>query len=381
MNVEKTINVEKTQTIVESSVKFNQNLRPLSVALKEATDRPPMKHIWFGIPENPCVILVSSLPKIGKSCWMETFAYHLASTESNDFMGFPVSNGKRVAIISLEEFEPNRSARQLKQVQNLPFSDIERIMENIYVLDSNFHQYIACNQHKKDLIDNLLEVKPDIVFIDSLSRMYVGAIEQSEVAQNLMGFTNEIAAKLQAPIVILHHLNKSKSTDEIDARNVSGSRIVNQDASGMLVMGKTPSNQRYLKVLNWRYYPDDDHSLRLFSIDENCLIHYEGIPPESTSGTTYPVSVKVGNPEKILDFLLAQKGIVLIEQLIKAFVDTGLMSRSTLFLSLRTLLESGNITKNASGEYFARRTVDNSLFSFKASEDFDDDFEDYLFYN
>lgn len=381
MNVEKTINVEKTQTIVESSVKSNQNLRPLSEALKEAEKRPPMKYIWWGIPENPCVILVSSLPKIGKSCWMETFAYHLASTESNDFMGFPVSNGKRVAIISLEEFEPNRSARQLKQVQNLLFSNVERIKENIYVLDGNFHQYISCNQHKKDLIDILLEVRPDIVLIDSLSRMYVGAIEQSEVAQNLMGFANEIAAKLQAPVVILHHLNKSKSTDEVDAKNVSGSRFVNQDASGMLIMGKTSSNQRYIKVLNWRYYPDDDQALRLFSIDENCLIQYEGIAPELTSGNTYPVSVKVGNPEKILDFLMAQKGIVLIEQLIKAFVDTGLMSRSTLFLSLRTLLESGNITKNASGEYFARRTVNNSLFSFKVSEDFDDDFEDYLFDN
>jgi RecA-family ATPase len=236
------------------------------VELRRHDQEPPVPFIWSGIKKNS-FDFVFGPSKSGKTTFCENLAMCLAA-QLQKFFNQPISpDDYKVLFISLEEYWQNRTERNKKQViplnENLGTSSW---LKNYKVINENVPRQIATDADWLEIERMIVNSKANVVFIDSLSRLYEGGIEDSGLAKKVSLQLRELTYKLKITLVVIQHTPKQTGKPIIQD-SLAGSRMLSQEADFMIGIGKNIEGKRYFKEVSFRYCQEQNENVTVFDID------------------------------------------------------------------------------------------------------------------
>ncbi|MEZ5003504.1 MAG: AAA family ATPase, partial [Chitinophagales bacterium] len=229
----------------------------------------PPTFLWRGIQEGNFGYIFGP-PKCGKTTLCECLAISIASG-ANSFLESPlIINDPRVLIVSLEESDHYRYLRNEKQIKTIPNDKGQAWIKNLQLSTDEFPKSIVRKQDWQLLREIIIESKASTVFIDSLSHMASGPIEESTRAMKLSRKLREISRDLKVTLIVVHHSTKLGG-NEMSMDSMAGSRVVAQECDfimGMNIVMKRPM----LRDIGVRYAASQKEDLYL-NIDKNQWVH------------------------------------------------------------------------------------------------------------
>jgi len=247
---------------------FNEALNML-----ETTE--PVEMLWNGVKENSFG-LVFGPPKSGKTIFCENLAISFALGRK-DFMGYPINTEpQKVMFIGLEEFWRNRFERNAKQFSTLSDDEKELFKNNFIVPDTEFPKTITTNENWELLRKTIKESGANTVFIDSITRMNHGKIEDSKTAEEICLKLRNLSQDLNISLFVIHHTPKLGDED-ISMDKIKGSTVFSQESDFAIGINRTSGNKRYMKNIFFRYADDSDDSHHEFELDENLIVNYKQV--------------------------------------------------------------------------------------------------------
>lgn len=254
--------------IMSLFLNFNEALNML-----ETTE--PAEMLWNGVKENSFG-LVFGPPKSGKTIFCENLAISFALGR-NDFMGYPINKEpQKVMFIGLEEFWRNRFERNAKQFSTLSDDEKELFKSNFLFPDTEFPKTITTKENWELLKKTIQESGVNIVFIDSITRMNHGKIEDSKTAEEICLKLRNLSQDLNVSLFVIHHTPKLGDED-ISMDKIKGSTVFSQESDFAIGINRTSGNKRYMKNIFFRYADDSDDSHHEFELDENLIVNYKQV--------------------------------------------------------------------------------------------------------
>lgn len=344
------VNVGVVEIENVSNAVYTASLRKM---IDRVNSEPKLKMIYSGIKENS-VGFVFGPSKCAKTTFCENFGMCIAAGVK-DYLGMPINiENNKVLFISLEEFYAGRTERNTKQAEKLISQFGDSWLDNYLVVTENMPRYIASNEDWEILKAVINAHNPGIVFIDSLSRLYEGSIEESKVAKDLMKKLRELGNETKITLVVIHHTHKLNNTP-LTINTIAGSRVLAQEADFMIGMNKTLDGKRYLKDVAFRYTRDDAEKVKVFSIENNCWLNVTGEVEEAKLLAAFDGRVNDLNRDKIYNYLIERgaqnNGIITTREFETNFVSQGIMSKQTLHTQLNQLVTDKKIFKPVKGQY------------------------------
>jgi hypothetical protein len=328
------------------------------VGLDELIERhdqePPVPFIWSGIKKNSFGFVFGP-SKSGKTTFCENLAMCLAA-QLQKFFNQPISpDDYKVLFISLEEYWQNRTERNKKQViplnENLGTSSW---LKNYKVINENVPRQIATDADWLEIERMIVNSKANVVFIDSLSRLYEGGIEDSGLAKKVSLQLRELTNKLKITLIVIHHTPKQIGKP-ITQDSLAGSRMLAQEADFMIGIGKNLEGKRYFKEVSFRYRQEQQENVTVFDIDSYQWLIAGAELPETALLKEPDGRKDDTNPDQIFDFIQdktnSPQGETYTRELMEEFVTTAIISKQTLYNCLDRLEKANRITKQGKGVY------------------------------
>jgi RecA-family ATPase len=209
---------------------------------------PKLNFIWGGIKEKS-VGLIFGPSKSGKTTFCENMAMSIASGKK-EFMGNQLDGiPKKVLFVGLEEFYLNRAERNLKQFNALDDDDERALINKNFMYQStSFPRQIKSPDEWNELELLITESSSEIVFIDSITRLNSGKLEDSRDAEKLIQNLRNLSQDLGVTIICVHHTPKLYD-NEITLDSIKGSSVFAQESDFAIAIGRTSKNRRYLKYV------------------------------------------------------------------------------------------------------------------------------------
>jgi KaiC/GvpD/RAD55 family RecA-like ATPase len=243
---------------------YTESLRDMIIRVQS---EPKRKMIYSGIKENS-VGFIFGPAKSGKTILCENLGFSIAAG-LDSYLGQPIEHeNRKVLFISLEEFYPDRTDRNQKQIAKLLQEKGEEWLDNYVVVNENMPRYLSSDKDWVILHERFQELKPGMVFIDSLSRLYTGSIEDSAVAKELMRKLRELANSTKTTIAVIHHTPKLQDSTPLTIDTLAGSRMLGQEADFVIGLNRT-ANTRYLKNVAFRYASDNCETVDVIKLTDD----------------------------------------------------------------------------------------------------------------
>jgi hypothetical protein len=227
-------------------------------------------------------------------------------------------------------------------------------LDNYIVANEHLPRYIITRAHWLELADFIDAMEPGIVFLDSLTHMYQGAIEDSKVAIELMKNLRWLSETTNATIVAIHHTHKMYG-QRLSIDTIAGSRVLAQETDFMIGLNRTPDGQKYIKDVAFRYAPSNDDSVKTYDISADCWLNITGQSDEGKLLSTHDGRKDDVNKNLIVNFLSQQKEagveIVQLNAIMDGLVANDIMTRTTMFNNINKLLEENAIVRFGKGAY------------------------------
>jgi RecA-family ATPase len=169
-------------------------------------------------------VLLAAMPKTGKTLLATDAAFAIATGECN-FLGEKVKQGK-VLLVSVDESPQSTRAKLLKR--GFRRGDQLQIMSKWSIGQLN------------ELEAKLEDFRPDLVVVDSLKRITLGAeiSENSAEFGDLVYRLKELTGKYGAACVLVHHV--SKNADAMGLERVRGSTAIAGAVWGTWILDRIP---------------------------------------------------------------------------------------------------------------------------------------------
>jgi len=243
----------------------------MMVAYKE---QPRPEPLWNGITKKSFG-LVFGPSKSGKTIICENFAMSLACGRKQ-FFGHKLDGiPKKILFLGLEEFWVNRASRNKKQYKVLKKDEQLLIDQNYLYQGIDFKKRIITRNDWKELNATVIESQAEIVFIDSITRLNHGKLEDSDTAETIMQNLREICYNNGITLLCIHHTPKMKNK-EITMDCIKGSAVFSQESDFAIGINRTTKGNRYLKSVFYRYAPDDIETVSEFNLNESTWCNYNG---------------------------------------------------------------------------------------------------------
>jgi len=326
----------------------------LADLIRRHDGEPPVPFIWSGIKKNSFGFVFGP-SKSGKTTFCENLAMCLAA-QLQSFFGQPITpDNYKVLFISLEEYWQARTERNKKQVipliENLGTGDW---LANYDVINENVPRQIDTEADWLEIERMIVNSKANVVFIDSLSRLYQGGIEDSGLAKKVALQLRELTNKLKITLIVIHHTPKQIGKP-ITQDSLAGSRMLGQEADFLIGIGKNLEGKRYFKEVSFRYRQEQQENVTVFDIDSHQWLIVGSEMPEAALLKEPDGRKDDTNPEQIFEFIhdktLSTQGETYTGELMKEFVDSKIMSKQTLYNCLSRLEKDQRISKQGKGVY------------------------------
>jgi len=286
----------KTQDSVTFPERDSTMVWPIHELIKRNQELPPYNFIWHGIKEGSFGYIYGP-PKLGKTTFCENLGFSIAAGY-NSFLGYPIDQTikRKVLFVGMEEFWRNRTERNEKQIKAMEGIDAASLP--YLAIAENFPSRFNSEDDWKKLQKIIREDKPDVVFIDSMTRAVKGEIEDSTVSGEASFKLRELVKKFNITLIVIHHTTKLNG-DIVDIDKLAGSRVIGQEADFLYGLYKV-GESRYIKEVANRYKAEDENVIE-FKINENQWI--EKIKEVNESNMAAPCDLRnnPANQQLVLD--------------------------------------------------------------------------------
>lgn len=342
----------------ENDVKRYEPIKAIDL-INRVKKGPKRKFIWGGIREGSMGLLIGA-GKTGKTTFAENLAISIAVGRV-DFFGFKIDGGaQKVAFINLEEDYSITGDRLGREITNLNARELELFTENFIATPEGFPSYINDKQDWLILKNYISDSEADIIFLDSLSHLFVGEIEKSSVAQSWMQEFRDHVASLGKTVIVVHHTTKGNDSP-INMDKGAGSRVISQEFNWAYGFAKIPTatGGSYLCHMYNKFQFADETQALLYEVQDNNWIKYKS---KANKYSLYS-EVKIKNDgrrnpeneELIYNYMIDQVSqgsqTISTSELKSEFVETTTMSKDTFHRKLNNLIESGKIVREGIGGY------------------------------
>lgn len=233
---------------------------------------PKKVFLWNGIKEGSFGLIFGP-PKSGKTIFCENLAMNLA-IGAKEFMGYDlIGKEQKVLFVGLEEFWMERIERNISQYKTFNNSEKELIKKNYIIQKIDFSRKIVSENNWNDLKELIRESKAKTVFIDSITRMNHGKLEDSKTAEEIMQRLRELCHSLSITLVCIHHTPKLFDKG-IFMDSIKGSSTFSAESDFAIGVNRTSKNYRYFKNIFFRYASDSDDSAQEFELDDNLIVNF-----------------------------------------------------------------------------------------------------------
>lgn len=242
--------------------------------LEEKRKRPKRKFLWRGIKVKSFGIIFGP-SKSGKTIFCENLAIKLA-IGSASFLGFKLP-GKptKVLFVGLEEFWENRLDRNWEQYLALNEDEKKAFEENYLYQHMDFHRHLTTSTHWANFKDLIINSQAEVVFVDSITRLNHGILEDSKTAEEIMQRLHEIAIETNITLICVHHTPKMHEAP-ITMDKIKGSSVFAQESDFAYGINRTSKGIRYLKTVFLRYADDTEEKVKEFVINKSLWIEIQG---------------------------------------------------------------------------------------------------------
>ncbi|MEF3077849.1 AAA family ATPase [Winogradskyella poriferorum] len=269
--------------------------------MDEYEKRPKVNFLWNGVKEKSFG-LVFGPSKSGKTIFCENLAMSIAIGRK-EFFGYKLSGEpKKVLFIGLEEFWENRIERNSKQYGFLSQNEKEILNHNYLYQAIDYSRYIHDVSEWNELKNTISESQAQIVFIDSITRMNHGILEDSKTAEQIMQRLRGICHDLGITLICVHHTPKMYDKPLL-MDSIKGSSVFAQESDFAIGINQTSKGYRYLKNIFFRYSACDDEVVKEFSIDENVWLNYFDDSDEDSIIARSDRRRKTHNRDQIVEFI------------------------------------------------------------------------------
>lgn len=238
----------------------------------EFESRPKINYLWSGIKENSFG-LVFGPSKSGKTIFCENLAIRIA-VGAKDYLGYKLDGiPKKTLFIGLEEDWKSRAERNKKQFDVLNTEQKDLMNLNYLYQPIEYYKRIVRKQDWESLFNLIQNSNAKVVFIDSITRMNPGQLENSADAEFVMQKLRDICYNLGITLICVHHTPKMYDKPII-MDSIKGSSTFAQESDFAVAINRTSKEFRYLKNVFFRYAPDDDDTVKEFEIDNNLWLNF-----------------------------------------------------------------------------------------------------------
>lgn len=235
---------------------------------------PPKKILWNGVVEKSFGLIFGP-SKSGKTIFCENLAISIAIGRESYFDynldGIP----KKVLFIGLEESFENRTNRNLLQYDTLTKEEQLLMDENFNVQDLDFPRFIITNENWKGLHETIEQSGAEVVFIDSITRMNHGKLEDGRTAEEIMSRLRTISQELNITLFAIHHTPKLHG-NQLTMDSIKGSSVFAQESDFAIGINRTDRKHRYMKNVFFRHVNDDEEFVKEFEIHPNAWLNILG---------------------------------------------------------------------------------------------------------
>jgi predicted ATP-dependent serine protease len=168
--------------------------------LDTSKDPGPVDWVVEGLIAAPDITVLWGDGGVSKSLFQQNLAVAIAEGHT-EFLGLPLHKQGRVLYID----EENPEDVVLSRLRKLGLTDAGR--ENLYYV---WYGGVHLDTEPDKFFDAVAEFQPEIVFLDSFSRLQVASENDAEEMNRI--FTQAIypvSRTLDVPVMALHHANKS----------------------------------------------------------------------------------------------------------------------------------------------------------------------------
>jgi RecA-family ATPase len=330
--------------------------------INEAKKLPDPIFIWKGIPEGSKGLL-TGVAKTGKTTFAENLAISL-SVGRKEFFTFEMDgNPRKVLFINLEEKFKFWARRQSNQLKSLTEIELQLFKDNYFCTPVDFPSFFNDEEDWNTLKAYIERIDPEVVIIDSLSHLCIGEIERSSVAQ---AFVQKFRQYIESPdrtIIIIHHNTKGNQT-ALEMDKIAGSRIISQEFEYAFSFANIPGSddQSYMSMVFNKHVPKENSTSYKYKFGNDGWVQNIGVANkyEFYNSTNIDYRTVTGNKDKILNSFISkasqdsqgsQTATMTSSELLKCFVDSGDMSKQTMYANLKALIADNKITKNEKGCY------------------------------
>jgi archaellum biogenesis ATPase FlaH len=331
----------------------------LEEMLITSRNRPKPKYLFSGVKEKTFG-LVFGPSKSGKTIFCENLAMSLACG-MKEFFGFPLDGiPKKVLFVGLEEFWENRIERNKKQYDVLSEDEKDLIAKNYLFQPIDFTSKIIKNEDWKALRQMIIDSKAEVVFIDSITRMNPGKLENSADAEKVMQKLREICRVTGVTLICIHHTPKM-GDNLINMDSIKGSSVFAQESDFAIAVTQTPKKIRYVKTVFFRYASDDDETVKEFLINPSCWLDFSGDINEMELINKKDRRRNDGNRVKVVEFLDQQTCNTIKTSDLVSHITTTLSVKERQAKSyLSELVRENKIANPSQGCYISNKCMDEN---------------------
>lgn len=212
--------------------------------------RPPRTFIWGPIAVGSLGIIVGP-SKSGKTTLAENLSCHIAANLKS-FLGKKVNkSGVKIALALLEESLEMRSPRHIEIADSFTKEEQKLIDKNLLILNE-YPGYLTTNKVWNKFCQDVEKANPEILVVDSISRLTDKKISESDVSTDVMKRLRELTNGLKLTTIVIHHTTKLYESDFPTMDNIKGSTEIIQECDYAIGLGKA-AGKTCFKTIAARY--------------------------------------------------------------------------------------------------------------------------------
>lgn len=291
--------MKKDKKIEEHEYKLSDVKRP-SELIKIYEQQPEPKFLWGGI-EDVSFGYVFGPSKVGKTIFCENLGISMAVGKNSFFNQEMSKVPKKVFMAAMEEDYRNRTRRMMNQMKMLNSEEKILLDENYILAGMDFPRFLHSKKDWLEFEEQILIINPQVVIIDSLTRILSGDITNREECKKVLARLRNFAYRNSLCLIIIHHATKI-SGRPLTMDSMAGSSVLSQEADFSIGMNRNEmTNTRYLKEVFYRYKSTGD-LVTCYEINEvNWVESGKGVYESSLildNGEKY-----ASNYDKVISFL------------------------------------------------------------------------------